>query len=511
MKIRIVLIALFAIVFAECSHTHKDGDEQKHTIAGQADDHEEAKFQYTAYTSSIELFAESDPFISGEISNVLSHFTLLPAFEPLENASVTIRLKIEGQEVIQTLETPIRQGIYSFNIIPVISGEGIILFDIKSESGNYSIGLENVTVFENETDAHEAAEAEGAALSSVNSYFFTKEQSWKIDFATEPVTRKKFGQIIKTSAQVESAPGDQLIISAKTNGIVKFSGSNLLEGQPISKGKNLCTLEGSGLSENNSAIKYLEAQNNLEKATADLERLTALSEDKIISEKELLEARNKYDNAKIQFEILSGNFSSGGQVLTSPIDGYLMKNLVKEGQYVESGQPLFSISQNKTLVLHADVQQKYASDLEKVSDATIRLVAQNKVFSLNQLNGKVFAAGKLSNSENYLIPIRVKIDNNGEFIPGGFVELYLHVNTNKEEIVVPDGSLLEEQGNYFVFVQITPESFEKREVKKGSSDGFETKILKGLNEGERIVTKGAVFIKLAKGTEGLDAHSGHVH
>ena len=66
-------------------------------------------------------------------------------------------------------------------------------------------------------------------------------------------------------------------------------------------------------------------------------------------------------------------------------------------------------------------------------------------------------------------------------------------------------------GNYFVFVQLTPEFFEKREVKIGKTDGIRTEILSGIQSGERIVAKGAVLVKLSQATGTLDAHSGHVH
>ena len=96
-------------------------------------------------------------------------------------------------------------------------------------------------------------------------------------------------------------------------------------------------------------------------------------------------------------------------------------------------------------------------------------------------------------------------------MPGSFVELYLKTTTNKEATTIPVSAILEIQGYYFVFVQITPELFEMREVKIGATDGLKTEILQGLSKDERVVTKGAVHIKLARGTGALDAHSGHVH
>ncbi len=60
-------------------------------------------------------------------------------------------------------------------------------------------------------------------------------------------------------------------------------------------------------------------------------------------------------------------------------------------------------------------------------------------------------------------------------------------------------------------MQVTPELFEKREVKTGITDGIKTEILSGLSTHERIVTKGAFLVKLAQSSGALDPHAGHVH
>ena len=105
----------------------------------------------------------------------------------------------------------------------------------------------------------------------------------------------------------------------------------------------------------------------------------------------------------------------------------------------------------------------------------------------------------------------MQIDKAGNFVPGSFVELYLKTISNTKALTVPNTSILEEMGNFFVFVQVTPELFEKREIKTGVTDGMYVEVLSGLADDERVVTKGAILIKLAQATGTLDAHSGHVH
>ena len=62
-----------------------------------------------------------------------------------------------------------------------------------------------------------------------------------------------------------------------------------------------------------------------------------------------------------------------------------------------------------------------------------------------------------------------------------------------------------------MYVQLTPEYFEKRLVKTGVSDGKRIEILEGLSGNERVVSTGAILVKLAQASGALDAHSGHVH
>jgi RND family efflux transporter MFP subunit len=501
MKSKIFLVTLLAIVFASCQN------KKEATVSHEA--HEEVKFQYTAYSSDFEVFAEADPFVVGEMANVLSHFSKLPDFKALESGSMTIRLMVNGKEASQKLNKPTRKGIYSFDLKAETAGNGTLKFEINNETGCFEVLVPEVTVFASHGEAHEASEK--LIISRTNTTVFTKEQSWKVDFATDFPRNEPFGQIIKTTAQVQSSQGDEIIVSAKTNGIVMMSGNAVLEGKDVSKGQTLFSISGSELADNNISVRYAEAKNNLEKAKADYERSTELAKDKIVSAKDLLSAKNQYDNAKAIFDNLNTNFSASGQSVKSPMSGFVKQVLVKNGAYVEAGQPIVIVAQNKTLLLNAEVQQKYASMLGSIASANIRTLHDNQTYSLEQMNGKVLSFGKATNSDNFLIPVALQIDNTGSFTAGGFVEVYLKTVTNTLALTVPTTSLLEDQGTFFVYVQVTPEFFEKREVKIGATDGIRTEIGSGLKSGERVVTLGAILIKLAQATGTLDAHSGHVH
>ena len=399
MNLKIFIVALLATILAACNQQNKAEaehdvhDHETEAAASGEHEHEEPKFQYTAYSNDFELFAEADAFVAGEKANVLSHFSILPDFKALESGSIKLILTVNGKETSQTLENPTRKGIYSFDIKPETAGTGSLKFEITNEKGSFEVLVPEVKVFANHDEAHKAGEA--VVVSKTNTAVFTKEQSWKIDFSTGMPVIGPFGEVIKTTALVQPSQGNEIVVSARTAGIVQISANNLLEGKEVSNGQSLCSITGSNMADNNISVRFTEAQNNYEKAKADYERAQELAKDKIVSEKDLIAAKNQYENSKAVYENLNKNFNAAGQTVTSPMSGFIKQVFVKNGTYVEAGQPLVTVSQNRTLTLTADLPMKYASVLGSVQSANLRTPSDNRTYTFEELNGKVLAYGKI--------------------------------------------------------------------------------------------------------------------
>lgn len=507
MYFKIILIVLVALLTANC-HSHSDSQDQDN-LTNEPHLNEDAKVLFIAYNDRFELFTESDPLVVGELASLLSHITILPEFKPLENSKVTLTIQVQDSEVRQTIENPSRKGIYNFTIVPEKQGSGTLKYEITNDSGTFEILVPEIQVYDQLHKAYEAADS--LQISETNTVVFTKEQSWKTNFSTGFPTEESFGKTIKTTAQVQSLKTEEQIVSSKTYGMVTFPNNNILKGKIVSKGQVLSIISGSELADNNFSVRYAEAQNSFEKARADYLRAENLAEDKIISEKELLNAKVQYENAKNIFENLSEHFNESGQNVSSPINGYIKDVFAENGAFVEPGQPLFSISQNQSLELSADVQRKFAPLLEFIQSANIHTLHDNQFYTLEELNGKILTYGKSTNPDNYLIPVHLQIENNGNFVPGGFVEVFLKTTDYQMTLTIPNTAILEDQGYYYVYVQVTPELFEKREISIGKTDGIKTEILSGLSPNERIITIGAIFVHLSQATQPIDAHSGHVH
>jgi RND family efflux transporter MFP subunit len=300
-------------------------------------------------------------------------------------------------------------------------------------------------------------------------------------------------------------------VVAKSSGVVTFSNAKITEGTPVVAGQQLFSIESSNMADNNMAVRYAEAENNYELAKAEYDRKQNLAKDKIVSASELQRAKAEYDNAKALYETIKNNFSQSGQKVTSPISGYVCQLMVKNGEYVEAGKPIMSVSQNKKLYIRADLQPRYYSVLNNIRTANFRIPKTNTSYRLEDLDGRLVSFGKSADNGNVLIPVTFEMNNSVGLLSGSFVDLYIKTQNDSPILTVANGALIEEMGNFFVFVQLTPELFEKREIQKGATDGYRTAVLGGLKAGERVVSKGAVLVKLAQASGALDPHAGHVH
>ena len=501
---RYILCACLVLALAACGHDHHDADEHEHHH------HDEAVLQLTAYGQSFEIYAEATPFFVGdEECELLTHVTRLEDFKPLTSGSITATLTVDGTSVSVSAAKPEKPGIFHLHMKPNKVGKGTLTYIVTSSQIKDTLIINDVMVYDDEHKAlHEAEEHKIASSTAVT---FTKEQSWQVDFATACPQLRPFGQAVQTVAQVQPAVGDVMTVVAKANGIFKYTANNLVEGREIGQGTSIGQIASDGLADDNLAVRVAEAKNNYETAKQNYDRAKTLVDSKIVSQQEFLEIQNLYENAKLVYENLQRNFNGGNASVSAPMGGYITQIFVQNGGYVTVGQPIMVISKNRNIVLKAEIPQRYATILPAIADANVENPATGQVQSLSELHGRVLSYSKVASADNFMMPVTLEINNVSGYTPGAFVKLWLTAQSDGQALVIPKTSLIEEQGNYYVFVQLTPELFEKKLVKIGATDGKFVEIISGLTESQRIVTRGAVLVKLAKASGALDPHAGHVH
>ena len=315
-----------------------------------------------------------------------------------------------------------------------------------------------------------------------------------------------FNQVIKTSGQVMAAQGDESVAVATVAGVISFHGK-VTEGMSTNKGATLLTISSSNIADGDPVQRARVAY---EISKKEYERMKALVKNQIVSDKEFSQAEQNYENARISYEALAKGDTKGGQAISSPISGYVKNILVKEGDYVTIGQPLVSVTQNRRLFLRAEVSEKYYPYLRTIGSANFKTPYDNKVYELKDLNGRLLSFGKSAGDNSFYVPVTFEFDNKGDIIPGSFVEAYL-LSTRMENVIsLPRTALTEEQGLFFVYLQLDEEGYKKQEVTLGADNGKSVQILTGVKAGDAVVTDGAYQVKLASASNAIPAHS-HEH
>ena len=303
-----------------------------------------------------------------------------------------------------------------------------------------------------------------------NEIVLPAESAKKFGVYSQMVKPQDFNNIIKVTGQIESAASEQSIVTATAPGIINFK-PGIVEGKSINKGTIIATItskEIAGGDKNESDRVKVEA------AKRELDRLTPLHKDSIITTKEYNAAVEAYEQAKAAY----------------------------------SGVP----SGSDRLTLRADLPEKYYPYLSTIKTATFRASYSNETIHLNEVNGRLISTPSTASAQQSgYIPIHFSFDNNGSAVPGAYVEIFLIGNVKPDAIVLPIDAITEQQGKHYVYVKLDEECYEKRLVTIGNSNGDEIEILSGLTRKDEVVTKGAIIVKLAESSGAVPEGHSHNH
>lgn len=501
------LLAGLLALMSSCTHEHGEGTHSHGDETHAPHEAELEPFSFTIWTEKSELFVEFPPLIIGKESRFAAHFSDMVNFKAIEKGEVMVRLREGTKSVIENSVTnPSSPGIFHPAITPEKQGVYSLDFFLNTSSFSDTITISDVAVYPNE----KAAVAANPPQPEGDEVAFLKEQIWKIDFAIEQVKRQPIHEVIHTSGEIQPVKGDEKIIAAKSSGIVFFKSKNLQAGRDIRAGENLFTISSKGLLQSNMEEKYQIVKARIDKTKADFERAEKLVKEQIIGQKEYEQRKMDYSIAEAEFQTLTSSYNSGGQSVNATMTGIVKNVMVSDGQFVEEGTPLVELTNNRRLLLQAEVSQNYLPKLRMIKSANFKTAYQKEVQSIDDYNGKLVSYGKVIEQGSSFIPVLFELDNLHDLIPGSFVELFLLTNPIEKELVLSKSALMQDYSLNYVYVQTGGESFEKREVKLGVDDGVNVQILSGVAEGDWVVTKGAYQIKMASMSSTIPAH-GHEH
>ena len=336
----------------------------------------------------------------------------------------------------------------------------------------------------------ESAETHQHNHSAAGDIILAPEKAHAAGVVAELITPKDFRQVIV----------------ANVAGVVSFN-RPLISGTQVTQGNTLLSISSHNLQDGDPVER---AKIAYQAAEEEYNRAKRLIEDKIISEKDFNTIRERYENARLTYQAVAKDNSNNGATVTAPTSGYIKEIFVREGDYVTVGQTLATVAQDNILYLYADIPERYYGYMNNITSANFSTVYSNQVYELDSMNGEKVSYSRALASGSGYATMTFSFQNNGTLVPGSFANIYLLAEKRPNTIAVPNEALVEEQGLYFVFIKMCEESYSKRQVKIGASNGKEVEITDGIHSGENVVVKGAYHVKLASTSASLPAHS-HSH
>lgn len=320
----------------------------------------------------------------------------------------------------------------------------------------------------------------------------------------ETTTRGNFHEVLKCAALIENSRGAERVIAAPASGIVTF-GSSIVTGAQVKAGQGLFHISSENTEQGDAA------------ATAGIERDLMAKEFKRAEEliKDNLISRKEYDQIKADYERAQRGAVSvaarnrKGMSVTSPITGTLINVMVTPGSFVNMGDQLATVATDRKLLLKAELSERDRDFIPRISGAVIRYGSGDKAISLAASDVKVLTTTAATNAQSHFIPVYLEFNNPGGLGSGSVVEVWLTGSPRGGVMTVPRTAIIEDGGLKFVFVEEEKGIFHKHEVSTGATDGNRVEILSGLPEGEKVVTSGALRIKLAGMASSIPGHSHH--
>jgi membrane fusion protein, heavy metal efflux system len=361
-----------------------------------------------------------------------------------------------------------------------------------------------------------ADETIAAATASTGRVAFRMEQQWLIKLKLAKAAEAEMAPQIRSTGRVVPVPAKHAVVAPPVGGIIQ-TGAIPRIGQQVAKGQHLATLaqtptaaEAAQIHIENTRTEAerrrltqleMEAKARLEEATHDLGRSQRLYEKKAYSAKALEADELARTAAAAQLEAIREQLkalqtatpnTSAYEVL-APLSGTIVNVSKSTGEQVAPGEAIMEIVALDTVWVEAPIFEK---DLGKIGKE-VRAVFTTAAFPDKEFQGRLISVNKVVESDSRAAKAIFEVPNrSGELIIGMQANIQLDAGSPVPVLLIPKEAVLDNEGKKIVYVLITGEEFERRDVVVGDEYAGKVAIVSGVKPGERVVTQGAYQLKL---------------
>jgi cobalt-zinc-cadmium efflux system membrane fusion protein len=183
--------------------------------------------------------------------------------------------------------------------------------------------------------------------------------------------------------------------------------------------------------------------------------------------------------------------------IKAPRAGTLTALSLAPGRFVDTTQSLCTIADLTNLWVWCDL---YERDLASLLDfmrlhgkaaATVKVVAFAEPF-----RGEVDLLGHEVSELTRTVKVRVQVQaHEGRLRPGMFATVEVELPSGRKVTLVPQGAILTDEGQPFVFRHWRDDLWLHRRVVLGESDGEKVEVVSGLEPGADVVVTGGFMLK----------------
>ena len=376
-------------------------------------------------------------------------------------------------------------------------------------------------------EEHAAAPAAEKATGTVA---FLMEQQWLIKMKLAQAEAQSVARQIAATGRVIPAAKNQAIVAPPVGGLI--AGGQLPRiGQQVARGQTIAVLrqtltssETAQIASANSQLRIEAARlegdrrrltetingvrAELENAKRESERTKRLYEKQAASQRQveadesrLKVAEAAYNAAVQELELLNASRklteaqppTATTYNIVAPISGTVVKVNKAIGEQVAPGEAVIEIVNLETVWVEAPIFER---DLARLG-SNARAIFTTAAHPGTEFTGRVLNIGAVIDEQTRAANVIFEVPNRGRALRIGMqADVRLNAGESIDAVTVPKEAVLEHEGKKIVYVLLSGEEFERREVTLGDEYGEKVAVIAGLKAGERVVTQGAYQLKL---------------
>lgn len=332
-------------------------------------------------------------------------------------------------------------------------------------------------------------------------FLYKKSQQAPVVYQIDPVINTTI--VKKTVAIGKVIPRREIEVKSQVSGVIDQL--FVVAGQQVKKGDILAkiTLRPSMLQVNQAESQLESAKINLHNTEIEHQRQKKLYEKKLISISEYNKFVLNYDLQREAVTSAENNvllLKSGAtkksdkvsNMIPATVSGMVLDVPNKEGSFIvetstfQSGTSVANLADMNDMIFEGMVDESEVGKLKEGMELMLNIGA---------LEGKPFSATLeyispkgVTDQGTIKFQIRAAVKLNDQLFLRANYSANADIVLDKKEnvLAINEGNLIIEDKANYVEVEISPQKFEKREVKTGLSDGINIEILSGLTASEKI-------------------------